>query len=250
MTRTIYGICDTCRKSVPAEHLIRDGQVFLRKHCPNCGAGQRLISSNAEVWQWKREVYQYDEAASFGCTLNCETCARDHRPRLVFLDLTNRCNLNCPICIANIPGMGFEYNPPLNYFERILNELGTWDPKPRVELFGGEPTLRNDLIEIVNRARGMGLSTSIVTNGLRLADEPYCRELLATGAKIVLSFDGRDPKVYQMLRGDAAAYDRKLQALENIRKHRRSKITIMCVVARGVNDHLVADLLALASAHI
>jgi hypothetical protein len=89
----------------------------------------------------------------------------------------------------------------------------------------------------------MGLSTSIVTNGLRLEDEPYCRELLATGAKIVLSFDGRDPKVYQTLRNDAKIYDRKLKAIENIRKHRRSKITLMCVVAKGVNDHLIGDLL-------
>jgi sulfatase maturation enzyme AslB (radical SAM superfamily) len=159
------------------------------------------------------------------------------------MDLTNRCNQDCPICIANIAGMGFKFEPPIEYFDQLLRYLAALTPKPSVKLFGGEPTLRKDLIEIVNRARGMGLSTSIVTNGLRLEDEAYCKELLATGAKIVLSFDGRDPKVYQTLRNDAKIYDRKLKALENIRKHRRSKITIMCVVAQGVNDHLIGDLL-------
>jgi uncharacterized radical SAM superfamily Fe-S cluster-containing enzyme len=246
MAGKIYGVCETCRKSVPAEHLIRDGKVFLRKHCPKCGQGERLISSNAAVWQWKREVYQYDADAPCACTLDCETCSQDHRPRLVFLDLTNRCNLNCPICIANIPGMGFEYNPPLSYFERILNELGTWNPKPRVELFGGEPTLRDDLFEIIAAARRNRLSVSVVTNGLRLADEEFCKRLCETSADFLIAFDGRDPETYARMRGSRASYYTKLKALDNVKKHTTRRHTLVCTLARGLNDVHMKDFLEFA----
>ncbi len=241
MARAVYGVCDKCRKGVPAEHFIRDGKVFLRKHCPECGDGERLISSDAAVWQWKREIYQYDPDAPCACNLDCTACAHDHHPRLVFLDLTNRCDLNCPICIANIPGMGFEYNPPLSYFERILNELGTWQPKPRVELFGGEPTLREDIFEIIAIARRNKLPLSVVTNGLRLADEDFCKRLCATGADFLIAFDGRDPKTYERMRGSRASYQKKLKALENVKKHSRRRHTLVCTLARGLNDVHMKD---------
>jgi len=102
--------------------------------------------------------------------------------------------------------------------------------------------VRKDLPDIVCTARSLGISTSIVTNGLRFADEEYCRTLLPTGAKIIFAFDGRDESVYAKLRGSAACYQQKLKALDNIQKYRKGKVTIMCVVAKGINDHLIADL--------
>ena len=72
--------------------------------------------------------------------------------------------------------MGFKFEPPYEYFEQLLRYLAAMMPKPSVKLFGGEPTLHKDLFQIVTRARGLGLSTSIVTNGVRLADEAYCQD--------------------------------------------------------------------------
>lgn len=236
-----FGYCNQCRKLSPARYEERGDAVLLVKDCPDCGRTETKISSDPAVWRAKRQIDRLK--GDGGCALECRTCGHTHQASTVFIDLTNRCNENCPICIANVANMGFQFEPPFEYFEQLFRQIGALTPKPSVKLFGGEPTLRPDLVQIVNCARGMGLSTSIVTNGLRLADEAYCRELLATGVKIILSFDGRDPKVYQTLRGDAKVYDLKLRAAENIRKHRRSKITIMCVVAKGVNDHLIADLL-------
>jgi uncharacterized radical SAM superfamily Fe-S cluster-containing enzyme len=236
-----FGYCNRCKKLSPACYEERGKAVLLVKNCAQCGATETIISTDASVWRAKRQIDRLKTDG--GCALDCKSCGHEHHPCVIFMDLTNRCNESCPICIANIAGMGFKFEPPFEYFDQLLQYLAGLTPKPSVKLFGGEPTLHKDLFQIVNRARGLGLSTSIVTNGLRLADEDYCRELIATGAKIIFSFDGRDPKVYETLRGDAKVYDRKLQALENIRKHRRSKVTIMCVIAKGVNDHLIADLL-------
>ena len=236
-----FGICQVCRNRVPAEHVIRDGKVYFKKLCPDCGPNEGLISSDAAAWQLKRDIYQYDPESSKTCTLDCGSCGHDHNPRLLFLDVTNRCNLNCPICLAIVPGMGFEFNPPLSYFERIFDELGTWTPPPRVELFGGEPTVREDLFDIIAMAQRNNVPVSVVTNGVRLADDDYCKRLSETGVDFLLAFDGRDPKIYEQMRGSGAIYAKKLKAVENIKKYSKRRHTLVCTLARGLNDQHMRD---------
>jgi uncharacterized radical SAM superfamily Fe-S cluster-containing enzyme len=238
------GACETCRKRVPATHAIRDGRVYLLKECPDCGATESLISSDAAAWQRKRDIWQFDPDASTACAMHCESCSHQHHPRMVFLDVTNRCNMNCPICIANIPGMGFEFHPPLDYFDRVLAGLAKMDPRPTVQLFGGEPTVREDLFDIIDLCCRYELRVRIVTNGLRLADEDYCRKLCETKIPVLLAFDGRDPAIYERLRKAPGAYEKKLKALENLRKFSRRRNILMCCVARHINDQHMADLIA------
>ena len=83
------------------------------------------------------------------CSLNCTKCQIDHKPNMVFLDVTNRCNMNCPICINNTPSMGFLFEPPIEYFDTIFKHFAQITPKPSIQLFGGEPTVRNDLFDII-----------------------------------------------------------------------------------------------------
>ncbi len=240
-----YGICDKCRARVPAAHVIRDGKVYLAKECATCGSSEALISSDAAAWQRKREVCHYDAAKAPACNLNCVACGRQeaHHPRMVFLDVTNRCNMNCPICIANIPHMGFEFHPPIEYFEKVLDGLSRMTPKPTVQLFGGEPTVRDDLFEIVDIAKKKGLRVGIVTNGLKLADPDYCQQVCDSRARVLIAFDGRDPDVYRRMRKNPGAYEKKVQALENLKRFSDRRHTIMTCVARHINDHLMRDLI-------
>jgi len=164
-------------------------------------------------------------------------------PRLLFLDVTNHCNMNCPICIANIPGMGFEFNPPLEYFEKVFAIVGQWEPKPRVQLFGGEPTVRDDLFEIIAIAKRHGVLVSVNTNGLKLADEDYCRRMCEANVPLLIGFDGTDPEIYQKLRHTRAPCAKKLQAFANLRKLSSRHHAIVCAVAWGVNDEHMAELL-------
>ncbi|NIO13772.1 MAG: radical SAM protein, partial [Xanthomonadales bacterium] len=83
--------------------------------------------------------------AYVGCDLECVDCPHKTEPSFVFLDVTNRCNLNCPICINNTPSMGFVFEPPLEYFQQVFSRLHHYRPRPPVQLFGGEPTVREDL---------------------------------------------------------------------------------------------------------
>jgi uncharacterized radical SAM superfamily Fe-S cluster-containing enzyme len=243
-----FGYCDTCKQPVPVTHTIREKNVYLTKECARCGTSETLLSTDAEMWQRKRRLTGYDQQPPGKgiCALNCTTCKHHpQQPMLIFLDVTNRCNMNCPICLANIPAMGFEFEPPLEYFDKIFRHVSALRPRPGIQLFGGEPTVRDDLIDIIRLARSCGLSMRVVTNGIRLADEHYCKELLAAGPQLMFAFDGRSEHIYATLRNSAEFYHQKMKALENVHKHRKKKITIMSVAARGINDGNIADLVAM-----
>ncbi|NLX14574.1 MAG: radical SAM protein [Phycisphaerales bacterium] len=217
--------------------------MWIRKECPTCGVTDSMVSSDAQVWRNKRALWPYVSLEREACGMNCDRCAIDHQPNIVFVDVTNRCNMNCPICIATIRGMGFDFNPPLAYFEKLFAEIGRLEPKPVVSLFGGEPTVREDLLEIITIAKKHGLRPHVVTNGLRLADENYCKKLCAAQVPFRFAFDGRNAEIYERLRRNRSAYGKKMKALENLRKYSRRKHTIMATVGRGFNDQHIGDLL-------
>jgi hypothetical protein len=243
MTKPNLGLCNTCRARVPAEFFERNGQTWIRKHCPTCGPNESLVSADATVWQAKRDLWQYVSTDPVACTLNCDQCKVDHTPGILFLDVTNRCNMNCPICIATIRGMGFDFYPPLEYFEKIFDFVGRMDPKPVVQLFGGEPTLREDLLEIIRIAKRHGLKPHVVTNGVKLADEAYCKSLCDARVPLRFAFDGRSPDIYERLRHNRAAYDKKMKALENLKKYSKRKHAIIACAAWGINDQYIGDLI-------
>jgi hypothetical protein len=58
-----------------------------------------------------------------------------------------------------------------------------------------------------------------------------------------LSFDGRNREIYERLRNNGPAYDKKMLALQNLKKHSRRKHTIIACAATGINDQHLADLI-------
>ena len=238
------GICRKCRKVAPVRHEVRDRAVHIVTKCAECGTTEALVNSDAATWRRRREIVNGEPArAGHACLLNCNKCGHLHRPQIVFLNVTNRCNMNCPICMANIPGMGYEFHPPLRYFERVLDGVAEMAPQPIVHLFGGEPTVRQDMFEIVRMAQARGLEVAVVTNGLRLGQKEYCKRVCESGVRVLLSFDGRDPEIYAQLRRNRAAYGQKLKAIRNLKEYSTQHHTIVCCVARTVNDKHMRDLI-------
>ena len=116
--------------------------------------------------------------------------------------------------------------------ERAMAAVGP----SNLQLSGGEPTLRDDLPEIVEVARRIGYSfIQVNTNGLRLAsDIGYGRRLRAAGlSSVFLQFDGVDDEIYRSLRG-RALLDRKLQAVKNCGEAGLGVVLVPTLV-RGVN---------------
>ena len=242
MPRPNVGLCSTCRARVPADFFTRDGKVWIWKECPEHGRTESLVSNDAQAWQAKRDLWDY-LPESRGCSLHCDKCRVDHHANVVFLDVTNHCNMNCPICIATIREMGFDFNPPMEYFDKLFTHFAQWAPKPTIQLFGGEPTVRDDLFQIIDLARKYGLRPNVTTNGLRLADEEYCKRFCEARIPVRFACDGLSPEVYEKLRHNRPAYEKKVKALANLKKHTRIKQMILSCFAYGINDQYMADMI-------
>ena len=241
MSKPSIGLCNECRERVPADYHFPNGQVWFRKSCPSCGTTQSMISSDASVWHAKRELWEGIHNESH-CTLNCNKCKVSHNPAMLFMDVTNHCNMDCPICGFSLRGMGFDFNPPLAYFEKIFATVAKMNPRPVVNLFGGEPTTRDDMFDIIALGCKYGVDTQVTTNGIRLADEDYCRKICEFDVGLRFSFDGRKREIYERLRNNSRAFDKKMKALENLKKYSRRKHTIIACAAKGINDQFLGDL--------
>lgn len=237
------GLCEKCDQPCQATYEIRNNNVYLVKFCRKCGRTSSLVSGDARKWRWKRQISGYEDSSAAGCSLNCASCDHDKitQPNTVAIDVTNRCNQKCPICLAYVDAMGFTFHPPIEYFDKIFLHYRDRTPKPNICFFGGEPTVHDDFLSIVRLAKSYGFQVQLFTNGLKLADREYCRALCHLGVQVNLGFDGTEQKIYQTLRGDNSLAVKK-RALENLIKCGVNKLVVVSTLARGVNDGDIPEL--------
>ncbi|MFH1640563.1 MAG: radical SAM protein [Candidatus Omnitrophota bacterium] len=228
------GICNKCKKIVPVEHFQRGGKEYLRKLCPDCGVGESLVSNDSVQYHKKRDFMAGREYP--GCKMNCQHC--NHRdPDLLFIETTNRCNMNCPICITNVPSMKFQFEPNMEYFDKIFRHYASFERRPHIQLFGGEPTMREDLFEIIELAQSYGFKVRLVTNGLRIADKAYAQKVIDSGIVVQVAFDGLRREMYAKLRNNEASLDLKIKALENLSGQKKRKVILMTVLDKQFNEN-------------
>ncbi len=86
-----------------------------------------------------------------------------------------------------------------------------------LDLTGGEPTIREDIFELIAYARAIGFRTvCVITNGIRMAEETFCRRLAASGLNDVLvSLHGPGPEIHDRLTGTGGSFEKVRRALEN-----------------------------------
>jgi radical SAM protein with 4Fe4S-binding SPASM domain len=119
-------------------------------------------------------------------------------PYRLDLALTYRCNLKCSHC----------YNLSRNKKELSTEQWKSvirkaWDAGiPHVIFTGGEATLRDDLIELTQFAESLGLVTGLLTNGVKLADPDYVRDLREAGIDhIQITLESSDPQIHNTMTG-------------------------------------------------
>ncbi len=247
-------VCPVCLRVLPARKCSEPDGIYMDKTCPEHGNFSSLI--------WEGDLRSYltwpvrNTAAEApvdgkprdrGCPYDCGLC-REHRTKgcCVLLELTRRCNLHCPVCFASA-GAGAESDLSLAEIETQYDYLMAHGGPFNIQLSGGEPTVRDDLPQIIRLGREKGFTFfQLNTNGLRLAAEPgYAETLREAGLNTVfLQFDALDDSVYITLRGRALLEEKKrciaACAAAGL------GLVLVPVIARGVNEDQVGPILRFA----
>ena len=259
LPKTVDSLCPECGKIISATILERDGKVLMEKNCQEHGFIRDLVYSDAELYK-KCERWTYEDGEGIlnpqvtgakVCPDDCGLCdLHVSPPVLANLDLTNRCNLRCPICFANANVQGYVYEPTYEQVVEMLTRVRNLRPvfPPAVQFSGGEPTIHPRFLDILKAAASMGFShLQIATNGIRIAKDPeFARRSREAGLYTVyLQFDGTGDEVYRRTRGLKGLWDLKQKAVENARAA-GLRIVLVPTIIKTVNDDQVGNILQFA----
>lgn len=255
----VVSLCEHCLRRIEGKQVIQDGRVFLHKWCPEHGASKVLLATDAPYWRLGRETYikppempaLFNTAMAWGCPYDCGLCPEHMQHScLTILEVTDHCNLSCPVCYAGSGPQRSEMRD-LATIEKMLDAIVANEVEPDVvQISGGEPTLHPDFFQIVDAAKARPIRHLMLnTNGLRIAREPGFAEQLARyapGFEVYLQFDSLERDALMSLRGADLTLVRR-QALDNLNRVGLSTTLVMAVAA-GINDHEIGKLVEFAAA--
>jgi len=248
--RNTYSVCPECLKRIPAVITKQGNDFFIDKSCADHGNFSAII--------WRGEVIPMEGWGNYqapenednppDCPDSCGLCSGHlQKTCCALVEVTKRCNLNCPICFAQ--SGGFSQDPPISaiaeYFKELVKNGNTF-----VQLSGGEPTVRNDLPDIVAVAKAAGCENiQLNSNGIRLGqDKGFTKALGEAGLSFVfMQFDGTEDSIYEKLRGRPLLSE-KQAAIESC-SDELIGVTLVPTIVPGVNDHNIGNILKFGFEH-
>ncbi len=260
LPKTTQSLCPECTKVIDARIFEETGRVMMEKKCAEHGEFKDCVFSDVALYN-KMEQWEFGDMPGLSnpainkgketvCPDDCGLCSlHTSHSALANVDLTNRCNLTCPVCFANANAAGYLYEPDLDQVRTMLQTLRDERPVDGrvVQFSGGEPTVHPKFIEILELAREMGFThIQAATNGILIGRSlEFAQRCKNAGlATLYLQFDGVTDDVYRKTRGEPL-FETKMLCIENCRKV-GIKIVFVPTIVKGINDHQLGDILRVA----
>ncbi len=264
LPRKTASVCPECIKVIPATVKEKDNRVVMEKTCREHGFFWDIISNDVELYlrmeQYARDGVGYENPyyeKFVGCPHTCGMCTH-HKSHtaLALVDLTNRCNLKCPVCFANANAAGYVYEPGTDQIRFMLETLRNQKPvgAVAVQFSGGEPTLSPLFLDACSMAFDLGFTQiQVATNGIRLANEPGFAQAARNAHlnTVYLQFDGLDDEMYRKVRGvpllkvkqkaiDAARKTHSPQSeIDAGKSDRPLSVVLVPTLVGGYNEHQI-----------
>lgn len=257
LIRETQSICPECNEILPAEIFEKDGMVWIKRVCKTHGRIEELYWGSYEMYLRAskfnlegRGIKNPSIKKDFvNCPSDCGLC-KDHltHTTLANIVVTNRCDLSCWYCFFYAERAGYVYEPSLEQIREMAKNLRNERPIPgnAVQLTGGEPCLRDDLIEIIKILKEEGIDhVQLNTDGIKLGKDPtLAKRVREAGTNtIYLSFDGLTPKTNFKNHWEIPSI------LENCRSARLG-IVLVPTIIKSINDHEVGGIIDFASKNI
>lgn len=247
-------MCSTCGELVDAKIVVKGGAAFLLKRCLDHGDHLEVFEEDAgyllarHAYDKPGNAIRPDTKATHGCPYDCGLCP-DHEQHtcIGLIEVTDRCDLGCPVCYANAGGNGHAAGLPIERIDAMMDYYAKCEGgRPEIlQISGGEPATHPEIERILSLAKKKRFKYLMLnTNGRRIADDPDFAAFLGTltpGFEVYLQFDGVTDAVYSKLRG-AKLLDVKRRAIESLARA-RVPMTLVATIARGVNDRQIGDII-------
>ena len=253
---TAVSVCSSCLRRTEGKIIIQDEKVFMDKLCYSCSSREKvLLAVDADYYRRCREVYvkpsempeKWNTPMKYGCPYDCGLCpSHEQHSCLTLIELTDHCNLDCPICYADSGTHRKESYRNLSHVVEMHDAVVANEGEPDVvQLSGGEPTLHPDFFTILDEAGKRPIKHLMVnTNGIRIArEEDFARRLAdyMPGLEVYLQFDSISSGPQKRLRGADLTSIRQ-RALENLEKYGVST-TLVCTIQKGLNDSEMGEVI-------
>lgn len=259
--RTVTSLCPECTKLIKAVISIQGNNIVMDKTCQEHGPFKEILSNDKDFFL-RMEKLRFGDGPGIlnpktqeqkGCPLDCGLCNKHKSTTMMgVIDLTNRCNLKCPICFATSDASGYLYEPTFQQVKEMMLNLYNLKPAMAVclQFSGGEPTLHPEFLDIIREARKIGFGQiQIATNGITFNNEEFARKASEAGLNcLYLQFDGVTDDVYTKIRG-RPLFEMKKKAITNSYKYGIRTILVPTIV-RGINNQQIGDIYNFAINHI
>ena len=225
--RTTHSLCPKCSKKIPADIVEYNNAVYMKKTCPVHGNFKLLISKHS--WYYKQLTEFY-----------FSVMPKNMKQSRFYIYLSNKCNLNCPICLLE-PNQEIIPDMSLKEIKSVIEK----NKSSRFYLYGAEPTLRSDIHDWIKMLKKNGNIVNMHTNGIKLENFEFLQSLKDCGLDYVsIQFDGFNDTIYQKLRG-RGLLDIKRKALDNL-KYLNIQTGLNVTIARGINEDQIKPILDFA----
>ncbi|MBI4896655.1 MAG: radical SAM protein [Candidatus Aenigmarchaeota archaeon] len=253
-------LCPSCveeehfdQMMIPSLLFVKNNKVWMIKHCAKHGITREIYWADFDLYKHAERFQDHGltittpqiTKKTIDCPFDCGLCG-DHESHtgLGNIAVTNRCDLTCWYCFFYAEEGDRIYEPTLEQFKQMYQKLR--DTKPfgasAIQLTGGEPTLRPDLVEIIRLGKTFGFNQiQLNTNGVNISKSlKFCNDLRDAGVNtLYLSFDGMTPQT------NPKNYWEAQQAIENCRKSSIGIVLVPTVIG-SVNDHELGDIIRFA----
>ena len=237
----VKSVCPACYQEgkiqkIDAKIVEEDGKVWITKTCKKHGSFKDICFSDVDIYKkWIKYKVTGKSAPDVRTQLfDYPALYPEHKSQSVLTNLliTNRCNLRCSYCFMNAGASGVVYEPTLDQIKELMTQARNERPmgSKAIQITGGEPTVRDDLFDIVRMAKDLGFAhVQVNTNGIKLAESvEYCQRLKDEKVNTVyMSFDGVTKKTNPWI-------EQGKKAIENLRKA-NLKVVLVPVLIGGKN---------------
>jgi 7,8-dihydro-6-hydroxymethylpterin dimethyltransferase len=248
-------ICSECGEIVPATYEVRKNeQVFFSRTCPAHGTTDTDLGQQAAFYRQSFEVEKlmlarYGDGGETDLSRGLSPFPLRKPAGLAILEVTERCNLTCPMCYAYSSPSERDYS--LEEIEKRLDQLIEVEGKGiSLQISGGEPSVRKDLEQIAAMVKRKGFGhLEMVSNGIRLAREPgFAEKLVKWGfTSVYLQFDSTRPEDIVKLRGEDL-WDVRVKALAALVRAKLPS-TLAVALYDGLNSDQIQQIVHVAWQH-